>query len=472
MPASRDAARAGSNSRPSRETVPRRIARSSRVKARLGALFGVACGEAGQGVIPIHSILRNECMARFEMGWMLKEGETRRGLIRILPWDQVAVMLATPNRVPSMKVLHRYSWMGLSFLFCIQTLGGWPELLSGRQNVPAPAGASGDTRVADVSPDGRFFLLISDAPNLVSPATLGGVDLYLHHRELGTSIAITAGWDGRGGDGATLSAFFARDGSRVIFESRARNLTSEAVSGLGDLFSYELATGETRLISVNGYGNAGGHGRSHGAVVTPDGRYVAFVSQAEDLVANDLNGVSDIFRRDLWEEDTRLVTMNEVGTRSATAFLRPPRDASHSPSLSEDGRYVAFTSVANLVVGNPSTGRPRQVYVRDMELETNILISVNVNGQPTLRADAHSPVIAGGRVYFLSTARDLTAEQLPASGALRAPDRGWSDHANQRAAGNGGTCYRRVSGCGGWRDGWLFVWRWFAVGAQRGPTVE
>ncbi|MCL4178692.1 MAG: PD40 domain-containing protein, partial [Verrucomicrobia bacterium] len=308
-----------------------------------------------------------------------------------------------------MMILHWYWWISLSLLLSVQKASSMPELVSGRQNVPTPAGAAGNTMVVDISSDNRLILIVSDAPNLVAPATSGEVNLFLVNRETEVFTHISRGLDGHGADGPTLSAFLSHDAGWVVFESRARNLTPDPVSGAGDLFAYDVETGVTRLVSVNRQGTGGGHGRSFEAVLTPDGRYVAFVSQADDLVEGDDNGADDIFRRDLWEQTTQLVTVSWTGIGSAAAAFQ---DASHSPSISADGRYVAFASVAGLVLGTPLTGRPQQVYVRDLELGTNVVISVAVNGQPTRLGSSQSPAIAGDKVYFLSAARDLTTEQL------------------------------------------------------------
>jgi Tol biopolymer transport system component len=201
-----------------------------------------------------------------------------------------------------MKMLRLYTWMSLSLLLSAQNANSSPELLSGRQNVPTSAGAAGNTMVVDISSDNRLILLVSDAQNLMAQATSGEVNLYLHDRATGVFTLISRGLTGSGGDGPTVIAFFSRDGKKIIFESCARNLTPDPVSGAGDLFAYDVEMGVTRLISVNRDGTAGGKGRSHEAVLTPDGRYVAFVSGADDLVEGDTNGVHDIFRSDLLEQ--------------------------------------------------------------------------------------------------------------------------------------------------------------------------
>ena len=104
--------------------------------------------------------------------------------------------------------------------------------------------------------------------------------------------------------------------------------------------------------------------------MTPDGRYVVFVSGATDLVPGDTNGIPDVFVRDLQAQTTSLVS---VGATSDAILL----SSSESPEITPDGRYVAFYSTAtNLVAGVTTTG---EIYVRDLVAGNTIWASADAN---------------------------------------------------------------------------------------------
>jgi hypothetical protein len=105
------------------------------------------------------------------------------------------------------------------------------------------------------------------------------------------------------------------------------------------------------LASVNLDGTASGRGKSTSPILSPDGRYVAFTSQASDLVANDTNGFTDVFLRDLTAGTTLLLSVNFTGSSSG-------RRLSANPVLSADGNVVVFESYSSdLTVGDFNEGK-------------------------------------------------------------------------------------------------------------------
>jgi len=101
----------------------------------------------------------------------------------------------------------------------------------------------------------------------------------------------------------------------------------------------DLRAGTTTLVSINRAGAAGGNGNSGGAVMSADGRFVAFSSDANDLVANDTNGGTDVFVRDLQAGTTTLVSVNRAGTDSGRGITPEPGLLSFYPVMSADGRW-------------------------------------------------------------------------------------------------------------------------------------
>ncbi len=106
---------------------------------------------------------------------------------------------------------------------------------------------------------------------------------------------------------------------------------------------------QTTLVSVNSAGTDSGNSFSGSSVISADGRTVAFVSFASDLVTNDTNGTLDVFVRDLKTGTTTLASVNRMGTDSGNNF-------SDLPVLSADGRAVAFESFASDLVANDTNG--------------------------------------------------------------------------------------------------------------------
>jgi len=138
-----------------------------------------------------------------------------------------------------------------------------------------------------------------------------------------------------------------------------------------------------------------------------DGRYVAFESTASNLVADDTNGVTDVFLRDRVAGTTRRISLTAAGTQSSCA--------STTPRITPDGRYVVFGSCGALVA--PASGSLPQVYRYDRVSDSLQLVSTNASGQP---CNASCPAASisddGNLIVFRSTATNLVADPLPAAG--------------------------------------------------------
>jgi Tol biopolymer transport system component len=195
--------------------------------------------------------------------------------------------------------------------------------------------------------------------------------------------------------GATVST----DGRYVVFTS-ASSLVPGDSNFTWDVMVRDRLASTTELISVDSAGTPGnGPSGLYGAWITPDGRYVAFESPANDLVSSDTNAASDVFLRDRLNGTTELVSVATGGAQGDADSLYP--------SISADGRYVAFTSDAdNLVSGD--TNAALDVFVRDRLLGTTELVSVGMGGAIG-NADSYVPRIsADGRyVAFESIASNL-----------------------------------------------------------------
>ncbi len=190
------------------------------------------------------------------------------------------------------------------------------------------------------------------------------------------------------------------DGRWVVFASFASNLVVADTNGLSDVFVHDRQTGTTSRVSV-GPNGAEGNGESRGAAISADGRWVAFLSVASNLVAGDTNATTDIFVHD---RQAAVTTRVSVGPGSAQA-----NDSSgdYGPSISADGRWVTFDSRAgNLVPGD--TNNAIDVFVHDQQTGTTTLASVGIGGAPGGGDSWGGAISAGGRwVAFSSTANNL-----------------------------------------------------------------
>ncbi len=226
-----------------------------------------------------------------------------------------------------------------------------------------------------ISADGRFVLLASTANNLALVGTNplpvlvpAPLNVFLRDRVSGTTrlVSVNAAGTG-GGNGDSLPAGLSTNGQFALFESSASDLVAGDTNNATDIFVRDLVNGATLLVST-GTNGVGANGVSRGSVMTPDGRYVAFVSAASNLVPGDTNGVPDVFVRDLQAGVTRLVS---VGASVNESF--GSATSSEAPDITPDGRYVLFSSTAaTLTPAAVSNG----VYVRDLVGSATVLASL------------------------------------------------------------------------------------------------
>jgi WD40 repeat protein len=209
-------------------------------------------------------------------------------------------------------------------------------------------------------------------------------------------------------------ASLSRNASVVAFTIRDLTERSDPVA---DVFVRSRATHRTSRISVSVDGGAS-NGPSDNPVVSADGTRVAFVSQASDLVAGDTNSTADVFVRDLISHRTTRVSVSstgEQGNGSSGSTLGDQWTFGWGiPSISADGRYVAFESRASNLVANDSNGAA-DVFVHDLETGATVALSIGADGR-TGNAASHFPSISadGRHVAFDSEATDLTLDARPA----------------------------------------------------------
>ena len=250
----------------------------------------------------------------------------------------------------------RRLWFSLSLLAVVVGLGAAPALGAvAVVSINSQGGLGLDASWApSISADGNLVVFMSLAPNLVADDTNGKRDIFLHNRVTRQTRRISVASDGTQANGDCWEPVISANGQIVAFSSDASNLVADDTNGVRDVFVHDLVSGQTTRVSVaSGGGEANGPSRD--PAINADGRFVAFTSTASNLAAGDTNGVSDVFLHDRSTVSTQLVSVGLGGA--------PGNGASRNPAVNGDGTVVAFDSAAsNLVDGD--TNQRDDVFVR------------------------------------------------------------------------------------------------------------
>ncbi len=204
------------------------------------------------------------------------------------------------------------------------------------------------------------------------------------------------------GAGNSYTPVFSVDGRYVAFLSHANNLvTNDDLGPHLDLFLRDLATTNSVLVSVNTNGIGGGNDDVGCAVLSSNGQFVAFETAASNLVPDDSNRAADIFVRDTVAGTTTLVSVNADGSASGIG-------PSWGPLISADGRYVIFESGASNLVTNDFNGT-NDIFIRDLTRGVTRLVSLNADATASANGPSGSPSIStdGLIVAFASQANDI-----------------------------------------------------------------
>jgi hypothetical protein len=282
--------------------------------------------------------------------------------------------------------------------FVRDTQSNTTSLVSIRTAPLGASGISGPSYIGTLSADGRFIAFSSYAVNLAPNTRERRLDVYVRDALNGTTKRVSVDADGNQSDGSSSGPSISADGRFVAFSSHATNLVENDTNQHSDVFVRDVLNENTTRISVN---SNGGQVNSHNssASISADGRYVAFQSDARRLVPDKLFNQDDVFLRDIQAGTTTRVSVNTEGADS--------NHHSYGASISDNGRYVAFVSEAsNLVEGD--TNGDSDVFVRDTVSGITTRVSVNTQGAEADR-DSSSPTIsADGRyVAYASDATNL-----------------------------------------------------------------
>jgi putative cell wall-binding protein len=281
----------------------------------------------------------------------------------------------------------------------VRTLGASAE--TSMVSVASDGGPADDdswgARIARNAPSVAF---VSLASNLTSAADGPDADAFLRDLVTGRTVPVTRSWTGGPATGgATREVSISADGRYVAFATAASNIVPGDTNGQCDVFVRDMASGVTTAVSVTPAGRVGDLDSSR-PCISDDGRFVAFVSKADDLVPGDRNGADDIFVRDLDRGVTERVSRSWSGGDA--------HGNSTDPSISHDGRYVAFSSMAADIATGDANLRS-DVFVADRTVGNISLVS-SVETR-SADGDSYDPVISpdAQHVGFCSNAAELGA---------------------------------------------------------------
>jgi len=281
---------------------------------------------------------------------------------------------------------------------------GTTELISvANDGNPSTVGSSASG--ISISGSGRYITFVSSASDIVSGDTNGETDVFVRDRVTGTTQRVNIASDGTQANGndnsVAIRTDISTDGRYVVFNSPASNLVPNDTNGKSDIFIHDRINGSTARVNLTN-GGAQSIGHDDGVALSSDGRYVVFVSFDNNLVANDTNGQTDIFVRDLIMGSTELVSVADDGSQANSTSVYP--------SISANGRYVSFNSSANnLVTGGTPQGLA--IFVRDRIANTTEMIDTPHDGSVANYFSFGDSAVSGdGRyVVFASGASNLVA---------------------------------------------------------------
>ncbi len=207
---------------------------------------------------------------------------------------------------------------------------------------------------AGISADGRYVLFASLADDLVPGDTNQAQDVFVRDRQSGTTERVSVGPNGAQADGAcgTYGVAMSADGRFIAFDSSATNLVPGDTNGWRDVFVRDRQLGTTERVSVDSAGtqSVGGDSCFYGLSISADGRYVAFASDAVNLVPGDTNHAWDVF-----VHDRQLGTTERVSVDSSEG-QGGDDSGTYGVAVSASGGFVAFESKASNLVSGDTNG--------------------------------------------------------------------------------------------------------------------
>lgn len=247
-----------------------------------------------------------------------------------------------------------------------------------------------------ISDDGRFVEFQSDSEMIVADDFNGSEDVFVRDRLLGTTARASVATNGAETDFGAYEGVISGNGANVAFTTDT-GLVGTDINDEDDVYRRSLTAGTTNRVSSASSGLGGGYS----AAISDDGGFVAFVSDYQlSGPGADANFLPDVYVRN--------TTAGSTARVSLTGANATPNNLSIGPSISDDGRYVAYYTLAT-DLGAADANATFDVWLRDRTLSTNTRLSVdNTGGDPNESSEVPFVAGGGGFVSFQSPATDLT----------------------------------------------------------------
>jgi len=259
--------------------------------------------------------------------------------------------------------------------------------------------SNGPSRYSAVSWGGRIVAFDSLADNLVANDLNGDRDIFVRNRLSGETSRVSVRTNGDEANDTSFTPQLSETGRFVAFTSEATNLIGFDGNSTNDVFVHDSVSKETNRVSTSSNG-AEANRISALQGISADGRYVVFDSLASNLVAGDTNDRFDVFVKDRWSGKTTRVSRRSDGSQG--------NDDSEHSAISPNGRYVAFRSIATNLVSNDSSGWS-DVFVHDRSTKKTVRVSIASNGGPGVGSSFLPDVANNGNVSFTSIAGNLVS---------------------------------------------------------------
>jgi Tol biopolymer transport system component len=256
---------------------------------------------------------------------------------------------------------------------------------SGIQGTQASANPS-------ISADGRFVAFLSNSPNLVAGPSNVYQQVYWRDRQTGDTLRISQSTTGQPSNNHSSLAFVSGDGSRVMFWSYASDLVPGDTNQNFDVFVRDLARSVTVMVTRS-YTGGPLFGTVSPGAISRDGRYVAFCTDAPNVVPG-ASVMMHVYVRDLEDHLSSLVDVSTAGAQA--------NNSSVGGALSEDGRFVAFSSAATNLVNADNNGKS-DIFVRDRQARTTALASIATNGTEANDNSDDARISGDGRFVLFDT---------------------------------------------------------------------
>ena len=267
-------------------------------------------------------------------------------------------------------------------------------------NIPYDGGGA-----SHISGDNRYVVFASPSAQIVAGDTNGKQDIFVRDRQTGTTTLVSRGAGGVGTNDHSGEPVISANGRYVAYTSLATNIAGAVTAGYTNVFVYDRQTGVTSLVS-GALGGGAANAFSSTPSISADGRYIAFGSSADNLIAGDTN----VFNNDVFVRDMLLGTTERVSVRpDGTQIIRAD---SVFPSISADGQKIAFGVYTNNLAGPPPASAGPNfhhgIYVRDRSAGTTTLVSARPDGTPTeVLSELYPRISANGRFVAFMSWEDL-----------------------------------------------------------------